>query len=94
MLVNDLDDKHPVFPCRANSAFLSTGFSFSCLDAAHSTVTGIDLARDTIERAQTRTADKRERLTFKVGDMDDLAFPRNSFDTIISIDTFGKPFQD
>jgi ubiquinone/menaquinone biosynthesis C-methylase UbiE len=40
-----------------------------------------------IEYARERTKRKRGRLTFEVGNMDDLPFSIDSFDAIISIDT-------
>ncbi|MFB0523557.1 MAG: class I SAM-dependent methyltransferase, partial [Candidatus Bathyarchaeia archaeon] len=42
---------------------------------------------EVIKRAQQRTVDKKDRLTYVVGDMDDLSFEEQSFDAIISIDS-------
>ena len=50
-------------------------------------ITGIDFSSAAIEFAQNRTKGKRNRLTFQVMDMDQINFPSNSFDTMISIDT-------
>jgi ubiquinone/menaquinone biosynthesis C-methylase UbiE len=50
-------------------------------------VTGLDFATNLIKTAQERTADKKDRLTYIVGNMDELAFEEGSFDAIISIDT-------
>ena len=51
-------------------------------------ITGIDFSSEAIEIAQKRTKKKKNRLSFRVMDMDEIDFPSNSFDTIISIDTF------
>jgi ubiquinone/menaquinone biosynthesis C-methylase UbiE len=56
-------------------------------DVTQATVTGADFAVAAIEYARERTKRKRGRLTFEVGDMDDLPFPIDSFDAIISVDT-------
>ncbi len=48
---------------------------------------GLDFAVRVVEDAQQRTLDKKERLTYVAGNMDDLAFAESSFDAIISIDT-------
>lgn len=50
-------------------------------------VTGLDYARQAIEEAAARTQDKRDRLSFTVGDMNALDLPERSFDAAISIDT-------
>jgi 2-polyprenyl-3-methyl-5-hydroxy-6-metoxy-1,4-benzoquinol methylase len=86
LAVLDLDDHSRVLDMGCGSGLITEYIS----DVTLAAVTGIDLARDTIERAQARSSCKRDRLTFGVDDMDDmddLAFPDNSFDTIISIDT-------
>jgi len=49
-------------------------------------VTGIDFSSEAIQFAQERTAGK-DRLAFQVMDMDDLALPSKTFDTVVSIDT-------
>ncbi len=48
---------------------------------------GLDFAAEVISRAQRRTINKKDRLIYVVGDMDDLSFEEGSFDAIISIDT-------
>jgi ubiquinone/menaquinone biosynthesis C-methylase UbiE len=50
-------------------------------------VTGIDFSSEAIKFAQKKTMKKQDRLTFQVMDMDEITFPSNSFDTVISIDT-------
>jgi len=50
-------------------------------------ITGIDFSSDAIEFAQKRTKENQNRLTYQVMDMDEITFPSNSFDTVISIDT-------
>lgn len=49
--------------------------------------TGVDFAEAVIHRANKRTVTKRKRLSFCVGDMNELDFPPNSFDTIIVLDS-------
>jgi ubiquinone/menaquinone biosynthesis C-methylase UbiE len=56
-------------------------------DLTGARITGVDFAEDAIIRARSRTRAKRSRLTYEVGDMNDLQFPDRSFDTIIAIDT-------
>ena len=56
-------------------------------DQTQAHLTGIDVSGEGIRQAQERTRHKRERLSFRVGNMDDLGFPTASFDAIISIDT-------
>ncbi len=56
-------------------------------DSTSAHITGMDIADKGIALARNRTRDKRERLTFDVGNMYALDYPDNSFDTIISIDT-------
>ncbi len=51
-------------------------------------VTGVDVADDAIRRAQERTRAKRERLTFDVGNINNLAYLPRSFDTIVAVDCF------
>ena len=48
---------------------------------------GLDFAAEVIGNAQHRTVNKKDRLTYMAGDMNDLAFEEGSFDAIISIDT-------
>ncbi len=50
-------------------------------------VTGLDYSAQGIEQAQRRTADKRDRLTFAVGDINALKLPTQTYDAILSIDS-------
>jgi len=50
-------------------------------------IIGIDFSSEAIEFAQKRTRKKQDRLSFQVMDMDEIDFPSNSFDTVLSIDT-------
>jgi ubiquinone/menaquinone biosynthesis C-methylase UbiE len=56
-------------------------------DVTGAHVTGLDYAATATDTASARTASKRDRLTFVVGDMNALQFDEQSFDKIISIDT-------
>lgn len=56
-------------------------------DLTGAKMVGLDFASQVIENAQRRTADKKDRLTYVTGNMDELAFDEESFDAIISIDT-------
>nr|MBN2278758.1 methyltransferase domain-containing protein [candidate division Zixibacteria bacterium] len=56
-------------------------------DMTGARIMGVDFAEGVIDRANKRTAMKRDRLSFCVGDMNDLNFPSNSFDTIVALDT-------
>ncbi|MCX6826745.1 MAG: methyltransferase domain-containing protein [candidate division Zixibacteria bacterium] len=56
-------------------------------DKTGAKITGVDFAEGVVDRANKRTAMKRDRLSFCVCDMNELNFPSNSFDTIIAIDT-------
>ena len=47
----------------------------------------VDFAEGVIDRANKRTAKKRDRLSFCAGDINELDFPPNSFDTIIALDS-------
>jgi ubiquinone/menaquinone biosynthesis C-methylase UbiE len=48
---------------------------------------GLDFAAEVIAMAKRRTVDKQDRLTYVVGDMEELSFDGERFDAIISIDT-------
>lgn len=50
-------------------------------------VTGLDYSASAIAVANERTADKRSRLTFMVGDMNALELPAQSFDAAIALDS-------
>jgi ubiquinone/menaquinone biosynthesis C-methylase UbiE len=56
-------------------------------DLTGAKITGLDFASELIKTAQKRTTDKKSRLTYVVGNMDELAFEERSFDAVISIDT-------
>jgi ubiquinone/menaquinone biosynthesis C-methylase UbiE len=62
---------------------------FSDVTGAH--VSGMDYIPDAIAQARERTAAKRRRLSFHVGNLDNLPFPPGSFDTLISFDTLYMP---
>lgn len=55
----------------------------SDITGAH--VVGVDIANEAITHAQERTRQKRDRLEFRYGDMNNLGLPPASFDTIIAI---------
>lgn len=56
-------------------------------DLTGAKMVGLDFAAEVIKKAQHRTANKKDRLTYVAGDMDELSFEKGSFDAIISIDT-------
>lgn len=56
-------------------------------DATGANMVGLDFAGKLIKSSQQRTRDKKHRLSYVVGNMDDLSFDEASFDAIISIDT-------
>lgn len=56
-------------------------------DLTGAKMVGFDFAAEVIKNAQQHTVDKKDRLTYVAGDMDDLSFEEGSFDAIISIDT-------
>lgn len=56
-------------------------------DRSGAHLTGLDYIPHAIRQAQERTAAKSDRLEFLVGDINQLSFPGNSFDTILSIDS-------
>jgi SAM-dependent methyltransferase len=56
-------------------------------DITGAKITGLDFASELIKASQQRTVDKKNRLTYVVGNMDELAFEQGSFDAVISIDT-------
>jgi ubiquinone/menaquinone biosynthesis C-methylase UbiE len=62
---------------------------FSDVSGAH--FSGMDYIPDAIAQAQERTTSKRQRLSFHVGNLDDLPFPPGSFDALVSIDTLYMP---
>ena len=56
-------------------------------DQTGAKITGVDFAEGVIDRANQRTAMKRDRLSFCAGDLNELHFPSHVFDTIIALDT-------
>ncbi len=60
-------------------------------DMTGASVHGIDYIPEAIRQAQERTAPKQRRLSFKVGNLDCIDFPADSFDAIISVDTLYMP---
>jgi ubiquinone/menaquinone biosynthesis C-methylase UbiE len=56
-------------------------------DKSGAHVTGIDFIPDAIRQAQERSRTKADRIHFQVMNMDHLAFPPQSFDKVLSIDT-------
>ncbi len=61
-------------------------------DLTKASVTGVDYIAEAIDQALKRTKGKRNRLHFKVGNIEALDFRDESFDVILSIDSifFGK----
>ena len=57
--------------------------------AEHSgaSLSGLDFVPEAIRQAAERTLDKGERMTFFVGDINDLHLPACAYDVIVSIDT-------
>lgn len=55
-------------------------------DLTGARVTGVDVADDAIRRARERTKNKRDRLTFDIGNINNLEYPPSSFDAIIAVD--------
>jgi len=56
-------------------------------DQTGASVTGLDYSASGIRVARERCREKRDRLIFVEGDMNDLDLPEASFDAIVSIDT-------
>ncbi|UCG02702.1 MAG: methyltransferase domain-containing protein [Candidatus Heimdallarchaeota archaeon] len=54
-------------------------------DVTHAHVLGIDLAAAAIKRAQERTLEKKDRIEFQVGDINDLPLDLVDVDTVIGI---------
>jgi ubiquinone/menaquinone biosynthesis C-methylase UbiE len=48
---------------------------------------GVDISAEAIAQARTRTAAKRGRLTFAVGNMNRLDFAPQTFDAVVAVDT-------
>ena len=64
-------------------------------DLTQASVTGIDYIPEAIEQATYLTQEKRNRLQFKVANLEFLDFAPESFDAVISIDTifFGRKME-
>lgn len=60
-------------------------------DTTGAPVSGMDYSPAAVAEAQARTASKRDRLAFSVGNLDRLEFPPASFDVLVSIDTLYMP---
>jgi len=56
-------------------------------DLTGASFTGVDISPEAIAQARARTASKRERLTFEVGNMNRLDFEPQTFDAAVAIDT-------
>lgn len=54
-------------------------------DVTHAHVLGIDMATAAIEIAQERTQEKRNRLEYQIGDINDLVLDKMDVDTVIGI---------
>ena len=87
-----LDHMLKVTGIRAGQSVLDLGCGNGMIaeyvsDQTGAMVMGVDFIPGAIHTAETRTQAKRERLNFRVMDFAQLAFPRASFDVIISMDT-------
>lgn len=56
-------------------------------DLTQTSVTGIDYIHEAIAQASARTRNKRDRLHFRVGNLEGMDFSNESFDVILSIDS-------
>jgi SAM-dependent methyltransferase len=56
-------------------------------DSTGAHVTGVDISPVGIRQAQARTADKRDRLSYQVGNMQSLDLEPGSFDRVLLVDT-------
>ncbi len=56
-------------------------------DETGARVVGLDYSGPAIEAAKGRTGEKRDRIDFVTGNFNDLDFPNESFDAILSLDT-------
>ena len=57
-------------------------------DVTGARVTGLDYAQAAVDLAQERSTDKRRRLAFIRGDLNNLELAAQSYDAVISLDTF------
>jgi ubiquinone/menaquinone biosynthesis C-methylase UbiE len=60
-------------------------------DVTGARVWGLDYSPEAIAQAQARTREKEQRLSFQLGNLDDLPYPPRAFDTLIAIDTLYMP---
>jgi cyclopropane fatty-acyl-phospholipid synthase-like methyltransferase len=56
-------------------------------DKTKARITGIDIADEAVLKAQERTKGKNHRITFQVGNIDEMCFEPSCFDRIIAVDT-------
>lgn len=56
-------------------------------DLTGARVVGLEYAPEAVKVARNRTVDKKDRLSFAQGDMNDLDLEPNSFDAVMSLDT-------
>lgn len=79
----NLNDETTVLDLGCGAGMISEYIS----DSTGAKVTGLDFTPGAIKMARERTKNKRDRLNFIVGDLNDLDLTVNSFDTVIAIDT-------
>ena len=60
-------------------------------DVTGAGVSGVDYIPTAIQQAQARTASKQHRLNFRVGNLDCIDFPANTFDALLAVDTLYMP---
>jgi ubiquinone/menaquinone biosynthesis C-methylase UbiE len=60
-------------------------------DSTGACVTGLDYSPQAIALARARTGGKKHRMSFGIGNLDDLPFAPCSFDVVISIDSLYMP---
>ncbi|MBI3763993.1 MAG: class I SAM-dependent methyltransferase, partial [Chloroflexi bacterium] len=77
-----LDATHHVLDLGCGNGMIAEYLS----DRTGAHIVGIDFIEEAIEHAQVRTARKRNRLEFEVGDMALLDFGAESFDLVLAID--------
>ena len=85
--ITRLNDKSQVLDLGCGNGMIDEHIS----DMTGAKVTGIDYIPEAIQQAQERTRSKNDRLSFRVGNMDRLDFPHESFDTVLSIDSIYMP---
>ena len=90
--VSQLDKLLEVLRLTGDDSVLDTGCGNGRItehlhDLTGASFTGVDISVEAIEQARARTAAKRSRLTFEVGNMNRLDFEPHTFDSLIAIDT-------